>query len=132
MKLDAKTDLKHLKVDGGMTNGDFAMKLLADIGGFSVVRPEMREYVGLVLRSTKNLVRFIPDPLLWALQFSLDLLSAFSDGISPNLRRLVQSIHMVVASSSQACLKLRGRKSGRDGSVQSKDLKAGRLAQMNN
>jgi glycerol kinase len=45
MKLDAKTDLKHLKVDGGVTNGDFAMKILADIGGFSVVRPQMREYV---------------------------------------------------------------------------------------
>jgi glycerol kinase len=45
MKLDAKTDLKHLKVDGGMTNGDFAMKVLADIGGFGVVRPKMRECV---------------------------------------------------------------------------------------
>ena len=43
MKLDAQTDLKHLKVDGGMTNGDFAMKILADIGGFGVVRPQMRE-----------------------------------------------------------------------------------------
>jgi glycerol kinase len=45
MKLDAKTAVKHLKVDGGMTNGDFAMKILADIGGFSVIRPQMREYV---------------------------------------------------------------------------------------
>lgn len=45
MKLDSGTDLKHLKVDGGMTNGDLAMEILADIGGFSVVRPEMREYV---------------------------------------------------------------------------------------
>lgn len=43
MKLDSHTDLKHLKVDGGMTNGDLAMSVLADIGGFSVVRPEMRE-----------------------------------------------------------------------------------------
>jgi glycerol kinase len=39
--------MKHLKVDGGVTNGDFAMKILADIGGFSVVRPQMREYVPL-------------------------------------------------------------------------------------
>jgi glycerol kinase len=44
MKLDSGSDLKHLKVDGGMTNGDLAMSVLADIGGFSVVRPEMREY----------------------------------------------------------------------------------------
>jgi glycerol kinase len=47
MKLDSKVDLKHLKVDGGMTNGDMAMEVLADIGGFSVIRPEMREYVSL-------------------------------------------------------------------------------------
>ena len=43
MKLDSGSDLKHLTVDGGMTNGDLAMSILADIGGFSVVRPEMRE-----------------------------------------------------------------------------------------
>ncbi|KAF8159582.1 glycerol kinase [Crassisporium funariophilum] len=47
MKLDSGTDLKHLKVDGGMTNGDLAMSILADIGGFSVVRPEMRESTAL-------------------------------------------------------------------------------------
>jgi glycerol kinase len=47
MKLDSKTELKHLKVDGGMTNGDLAMSILADIGGFSVVRPEMRESTAL-------------------------------------------------------------------------------------
>jgi glycerol kinase len=45
MRSDSGTDLKHLKVDGGMTNGDLAMEILADIGGFSVVRPEMRECV---------------------------------------------------------------------------------------
>lgn len=44
MKLDSKTDLTHLKVDGGMTNGDACMEILADIGGFDVIRPEMREY----------------------------------------------------------------------------------------
>ena len=49
MKLDSKTDLKHLKVDGGMTNGDMVMKVLADLGGFTVVRPEMRECVLLLL-----------------------------------------------------------------------------------
>ena len=45
MKLDSKVDLKHLKVDGGMTNGDKVMEVLADIGGLTVIRPEMREYV---------------------------------------------------------------------------------------
>lgn len=43
MKLDSNTDLKHLKVDGGMTNGDMVMTVLADLGGFTVIRPEMRE-----------------------------------------------------------------------------------------
>ncbi|KAI0917997.1 hypothetical protein AcV5_002786 [Taiwanofungus camphoratus] len=47
MKLDSNTDLKHLMVDGGMTNGDMVMKVLADIGGFTVVRPEMRESTAL-------------------------------------------------------------------------------------
>ncbi|THU91530.1 hypothetical protein K435DRAFT_820828 [Dendrothele bispora CBS 962.96] len=37
MKLDSKTDLDHLKVDGGMTNGDLAMSVLSDLGGFDVV-----------------------------------------------------------------------------------------------
>ncbi|KAF9561219.1 glycerol kinase [Agrocybe pediades] len=47
MKLDSGSDLKHLKVDGGMTNGDLAMEILADIGGFDVVRPDMRESTAL-------------------------------------------------------------------------------------
>ena len=45
MKLDSGKSLKDLKVDGGMTNGDLAMSVLADIGGFNVIRPEMRECV---------------------------------------------------------------------------------------
>jgi glycerol kinase len=47
MKLDSKSELAHLKVDGGMTNGDLAMEVLADVGGFEVVRPEMRESTAL-------------------------------------------------------------------------------------
>jgi glycerol kinase len=47
MTLDSNSDLSHLKVDGGMTNGDFAMQVLADVGGFEVVRPEMRESTAL-------------------------------------------------------------------------------------
>ncbi|THU80109.1 glycerol kinase [Dendrothele bispora CBS 962.96] len=47
MKLDSGTDLQHLKVDGGMTNGDLVMTILADLGGFSVIRPEMRESTAL-------------------------------------------------------------------------------------
>lgn len=45
MELDSGVEMKHLKVDGGVTNGDIAMEILADVGGFEVVRPEMREYV---------------------------------------------------------------------------------------
>ncbi|KAG0699900.1 hypothetical protein DFH29DRAFT_808338 [Suillus ampliporus] len=47
MKLDSSTELKHLKVDGGMTNGNVCMEILADIGGFEVVRPDMRESTAL-------------------------------------------------------------------------------------
>ena len=45
MKLDSGSDLKQLrvKVDGGMANGDLTMSKLVDIGGFSVIRLEMRE-----------------------------------------------------------------------------------------
>ena len=47
MMLDARTDLAHLKVDGGMTNGDLAMEVLADVTGFEVVRTEMYESTAL-------------------------------------------------------------------------------------
>ena len=40
-------EFTHLKVDGGVTNGDLCMQILADVGGFSVVRPEMRESTAL-------------------------------------------------------------------------------------
>jgi glycerol kinase len=43
MRADSGVELKHLMVDGGMTNGDVVMQIQADIGGFEVVRPEMRE-----------------------------------------------------------------------------------------
>ncbi|TRM60809.1 hypothetical protein BD626DRAFT_571515 [Schizophyllum amplum] len=36
-----------LRVDGGVTSGDVAMQVLADIGGFAVERPEMRESTAL-------------------------------------------------------------------------------------
>lgn len=47
MQKDSDCDVSHLKVDGGMTNGDLAMSILADLGGFGVVRPEMRESTAL-------------------------------------------------------------------------------------
>lgn len=47
MKRDSGVNLETLKVDGGMTNGDLAMEILADIGGFNVMRPEMRESTAL-------------------------------------------------------------------------------------
>ncbi|KZP21065.1 glycerol kinase [Athelia psychrophila] len=47
MELDSGVSMKHLKVDGGVTNGDIAMEILADVGGFDVIRPEMRESTAL-------------------------------------------------------------------------------------
>lgn len=47
MKLDSGVELKNLMVDGGMTNGDIVMQIQADIGGFKVVRPVMRESTAL-------------------------------------------------------------------------------------
>lgn len=44
---DVHDDLHTLKVDGGMTNGDEAMSILAALTGFTVVRPEMRESTAL-------------------------------------------------------------------------------------
>ncbi|KAI0690300.1 glycerol kinase [Cytidiella melzeri] len=47
MKSDTGIELKDLKVDGGMTNGDMVMSVLADLAGTNVVRPEMRESTAL-------------------------------------------------------------------------------------
>ncbi|KAJ6620670.1 glycerol kinase [Mycena sp. CBHHK59/15] len=46
MLLDSGAALKHLKVDGGMTNGDIAMTILADVGGFTVDRAGERTVGG--------------------------------------------------------------------------------------
>lgn len=59
MKLDSGSDLKHLKVDGGMTNGDLCMQILADTGGFTVIRPEMRECVILLYISVMLLTAYL-------------------------------------------------------------------------
>ena len=42
MQSEAGAGLQQVKVDGGMTNGDLAMQDLMNIGGFTVVRPDMR------------------------------------------------------------------------------------------
>ena len=47
MKLDSGVDLPQMKVDGGMTNGDMVMEILADLAGCEIVRPEMRESTAL-------------------------------------------------------------------------------------
>lgn len=49
MRRDSGVPLSELRVDGGMTNGDFAMQVVSDLGGFDVVRPEMRECVHVVV-----------------------------------------------------------------------------------
>jgi len=38
VKLDSGSGLARLEVDGDMTNRDLAMEVLADVGGFEVVR----------------------------------------------------------------------------------------------
>lgn len=43
MRADSDIPLLKLKVDGGVTNSDHAMQIQADIGGFTVERPQMRE-----------------------------------------------------------------------------------------
>jgi hypothetical protein len=43
MKLDSKSKLTHLKVDGGHDERDLAMEVPMDVCGFEVVRPEMRK-----------------------------------------------------------------------------------------
>ncbi|KAJ1818031.1 Glycerol kinase [Coemansia sp. RSA 2598] len=47
MRKDSGTDLRRLRVDGGMTNSEQAMQIQADILGIEVVRPEMRETTAL-------------------------------------------------------------------------------------
>ncbi|BEI84020.1 hypothetical protein CcaverHIS002_0406240 [Cutaneotrichosporon cavernicola] len=44
---EAGVKLDTLKVDGGVTNSNLAMQLQADIGGFKVLRPSMRESTAL-------------------------------------------------------------------------------------
>ena len=48
-KLDSKSELTHLKVDGGMTNEDLAIEVLVDVGGFEDVRREKHESTALRL-----------------------------------------------------------------------------------
>ncbi|OMH82890.1 Glycerol kinase [Zancudomyces culisetae] len=43
MNADSGTELKKLRVDGGLTNSDLTMQIQADILGIEVIRPEMRE-----------------------------------------------------------------------------------------
>lgn len=47
MRADSSTELQKLRVDGGVTNSDHAMQIQADLGGFIVERPEMRESTAL-------------------------------------------------------------------------------------
>ena len=74
MKLDSNAELKHLMVDGGMTNGDMVMKVLADIGGFTVIRPEMRECVLFLSFTLSSPLSFPPPCVPSALFPSLLLL----------------------------------------------------------
>ena len=48
VKLDSKSELARLKAYGGMKNGYVATEMLAEVGGFEVVLPEMWESSALV------------------------------------------------------------------------------------
>ena len=43
MKSESNPEPAHLKVDEGMTSTDLVMAVVADVGGFKVVRPKMPE-----------------------------------------------------------------------------------------
>ncbi|KAJ1953395.1 Glycerol kinase [Linderina pennispora] len=47
MRKDSGTELRRLRVDGGLTNSNQAMQIQADILNIEVVRPEMRETTAL-------------------------------------------------------------------------------------
>ncbi|KAJ2662269.1 Glycerol kinase [Coemansia sp. RSA 1199] len=47
MRKDSGTELRRLRVDGGLTNSDQTMQIQADILDIEVVRPEMRETTAL-------------------------------------------------------------------------------------
>ncbi|KAJ2719949.1 Glycerol kinase [Coemansia sp. Benny D115] len=47
MHKDSGTDLRRLRVDGGMTNSSQAMQIQADVLGIEVVRPDMSETTAL-------------------------------------------------------------------------------------
>lgn len=47
MKNDLGTDLKYLKVDGGVTANDFLLRLQANISGKRIIRPEVKETTAL-------------------------------------------------------------------------------------
>jgi hypothetical protein len=119
MAKDSGVDLQYLKVDGGMTNGDLAMQLQADIGGFEVVRPEMRESV-LSSSSVKvNYLTYMITGLpLWDLLSSQVRLSGSLGGTSASPRRSTKSTPRVACHSIPRRPRRSVRKSGRDGSAQ--------------
>ncbi len=130
MKLDSKVDLKHLKVDGGMTNGDMVMSILADLGGFTVIRPEMREYVHLHLPT--HLLHFLTytgyltDQQLSALRFLQVQPSVSSTGTLPSLKLWLTLTPLVTTGSPRRCLMNRGRRRGRAGNARLSGRGAGR------
>ena len=60
---DGESALKVLRVDGGMANSDWTMQRLADILGWSVDRPQIRETTALGAAYLAGLhVGFFPEP----------------------------------------------------------------------
>lgn len=88
MRADSDVELKKLRVDGGVTNSDHAMQIQADIGGYIVERPEMRECVVVSPSSSPcwNLTLCLAGPPLSGLLSSPAVQSVSSDGICPSPR----------------------------------------------
>ena len=138
MKLDSKTDLKHLMVDGGMTNGDKVMKVLADIGGFTVIRPEMRECVppcffpspcgSLLCHDVLTQSRAYAGRPHLARRSSRALRSACTVGTSASPRRSPRSTPPAPSTSRPRCPRPSARSVGRGGSAPSSVPSAGRRA----
>lgn len=130
MVTDTGVKLPEIKVDGGMTNGDKVMEILADLSGVDVVRPEMRECVHSFRFTTAHPVtRFSTcccTDLLPSAPLSLPALPSNSSvGTSRSLRLFTRSIPPEARSSSPRPPRLSVTRSGEAGNAPSSAAVAG-------
>lgn len=126
MKLDSSTELKHLKVDGGMTNGDVCMEILADIGGFDVVRPDMKEYVALARREDYTLTATDQPP--WVRPFLLAQPSVYLVGTYQGQLHWSKSTPQAAELLIRRCPRRIGKEGGLHGCVPLRGQRVGTTA----